>query len=655
MIGYKKMSVNNDEMVKALTHELEHASDASPTQRDNNMAGAEPSPTGRKGEYIVGYDASMVPIVASVNPVPASVQTLPKDSPVSALGYYNGTYYYCAANGELRGLQDKDHQRLRIKSLFIPDISWVESRYPVWATKPVEVNGAKVILPRKGADYERLESVLMHSATLKGIWDPIDKVRDIGAYPVTRGKVDHVLLHEGDYVLHLGNKRPRKKGVGLQDSYFYQKNTTFLPPIHGENPSHKILNVLKSWNYGEYNDLYARLILGWICQGFFAGALPTRSMMWVVGDKGTGKSTLGDFVATVLDKRIISSASTTVAGITQPLGNKRVSVKLDDFINKHKKDDKLSDIMEIIKVAHTGDIVRRGSSEGIGKEYSLFSAFWCSTVSIPGEVGGEVLSRMVIARLRPFVKKNNAPFSIEQAREWGCQLFGHLIDNWQSFDYALKDWRFYITENGGSDRQADVIGTLLAFSDVALLGRYCKREEADSLLPAVVSLINQASEDAVADWVKILDIIGQYQPKIYIGGNVWSVSKLVHDACIAYEDLEVNKKTANDSLETVGLKVVKSTKFGTHEDGTPVSCLAIPKGGNIPIGDAFNDTEWRGVRGGGSPWFDILTRSPHIIKLDNAQSRETVMGKRCYCVYIPVANILGYNPLEKDNDTDELV
>ena len=360
----------------------------------------------------------------------------------------------------------------------------------------------------------------------------------------------------------------------------------------------EMFKAIKTWNFARTtSDIDARIMIGWIAQAFIGGALPWRGMLWLTGDKGTGKSEIG-FLAqyAVGDKRMLTnSTGGSVAGITQNMGKARLPVKLDDFVNKLKQgDDKLSKILEVIKVSHTGDVMRLGGQDGRGKEYSLFSPFLCSTVYLPSEVEGEIRSRFVEVRLNPIENKSDTmPYTDEKAELWGRQAFGKILSRWGDFDEVLSVWRQRLIELGANSRQANVMGPILACSDMILLN--APRDSWTGINEGLQELIEDEKEQDIADYKKILNVIGNHIIKEgQVGGKYNSVNNLIttfFDGGMQTDKALLLK--IKDLLSAQGMAIVEKEIIATDLHGA-IPCIAFPVNGNA--GD------WRSLYGDAVVW-----------------------------------------------------
>jgi hypothetical protein len=135
---------------------------------------------------------------------------LPWDSPVTALGVNDRTYYFLNARGQFAALPDKDIGRNAIIGLFGGD-EYLRTHWPKW-----DKSGKFVV----NFDHGAMSPVLISSCHDKGIWTPEDNVRGVGTW-AEEGDGGEPLL-----VMHCGDKlfvssMPAAVATGLRGRMLY--------------------------------------------------------------------------------------------------------------------------------------------------------------------------------------------------------------------------------------------------------------------------------------------------------------------------------------------------------------------------------------------------------------------------------------------------
>lgn len=580
---------------------------------------------------------------------PASMGVLPPDHPVKPLGK-NGNVSYFAVGGQLRSYTPKELSRNPVSELYSNIVGpkgygmeILYSTFPRYRKIKMGDEMFKVPTPPRFA-AEHATDTLLSAASYAGAWNPMDKERAVGAYPYG---ADGVILHRGDKLICVtdGDTKTHELGLFNHDGsdYFYTGHEP-LPAV----PTHKkdnmnwyigqVFEVIKKWNFAnQTDDIAARLVMGWIAQSFICGALKTRGNLWITAPSGHGKTELGALIEIIVGKLLLSGGDITPAGISQTIGRGRNPFKLDDFVNKYKQfGDALSGVLELIKIAHTGDTIRRGGQDGKSTQYSMHSAFLCSTVVIPPQADGEIRSRFIEIRLAklPETPPDDTPTQLydpELMATCGGAILQKIITLWGDFAETLTGWESRLLSMGATHRQKSVMGPLLAMGDLVLNG------VADGDITAGVTAVLQSEKEKdVDDWRRVLGYIQSYLVgAAYAGGKQYTAGQYLSMAVGDINDSDVAVDDLTKILGGQGMRVELNPDYYP----SPVLIIPIKNAGHIRINDAFRGTEWPQGR-----WMDILTRSPVGFKTPPGV-RYTIGGvKYASMLYIPINTIL--NPEE---------
>jgi hypothetical protein len=162
-----------------------------------------------------------------------------------------------------------------------------------------------------------------------------------------------------------------------------------------------LLEGMRSWNW-ERPELDPLLALGWLMTAKVGGALPQRPVVYVVGQEGAGKSTLQGLIRLAMNEALVSTSNTTQAGIYQKVRQDSVAVMVDEM--EAKEDTRTTDkILELARIAYSGDKMQRGGKDGVGQEFAVMSSFLFSSIALPA-MGAQDASRMAILHMRERAK-----------------------------------------------------------------------------------------------------------------------------------------------------------------------------------------------------------------------------------------------------------
>lgn len=407
----------------------------------------------------------------------------PLDCPISPLGMSSGLdgtqrCYYLNVLGEIVGLEaGNKHGKNHLVALFGHKSRFLEHEWPMWS-KPVreQVGGKWVVTVESkvvGFDQARASRALIEECSRRGIFEPAGRLRGRGAHRLTGGGL---VLHYGDEIATL---RPRANGdlrplewhaTGLHDRMVYPAAMPLPRPWPRSVPpvaAIRVAELLRTWNW-KRPALDPVLLLGAIGQGYIGGALPWRSNVWITGGRGTGKSALNGrpdegqgIIPQLYGEALFRTGNTSAAAIRQSLKNSTVPVMIDEA-EAGADNRKITEVVELARVASSGDKMHRGGQDHQAHEFTLQSPFWFSSINIPPLEGSD-RSRLAILELRPFKPGTKAPnFSAYNFADLGRHLQRRMIDAWPRLAETKAAYHSALSTSGHDGRACDQFGTLLA-------------------------------------------------------------------------------------------------------------------------------------------------------------------------------------------------
>lgn len=463
------------------------------------------------------------------------------DCPVQPLGVHGQVFYYLDL---LRQLQPVDnHTKDRMRALFGGRSDMLGNHFPRWS-KGTEAHPPKVI----GWDQEQAATAMMRACAEKGVWSPIERVRGLGAWPDDAGGV---VLHCGDGILSGG----RWREPGALAGYVYPGDTATPRPTRGSDPSaaRKLLDQLCTWSW-QREDLDAALALGWMVAAMFGGALRWRPLIWITGDRGTGKSSLQDLLEFTLGGRgaVLKSSDPTAAGVWQFLMQSTVPVLIDEL--EAAADNRRSlDVIKLARQAASGGVILRGGADHKGHQFKARSAFAFSSILIPPLLDQDI-SRIALLKLNPLPKGAPRLELVErELRELGQALRGAVLDQWGRWPATLDVYREALAEAGHDSRSADQYGTLLAMVDMVLETSLPDAARADEWAGKLGIETIRDQTDELSDWHRCLNhMLGQHLD-IFRSGERYTLGRWVLAAAGLREYPDPVR--ARDALPGYGLRV----------------------------------------------------------------------------------------------------
>lgn len=429
--------------------------------QDDADSGGDDAPPGESGFDVIRIPRSM-----------RSRLTLPDNCPVVPLGVMEDRFFYLDRIGQLRRVSAEKHGQNTLKSLF-GDTAYLIA---TWPRAKEDGEGGWVAT---GWKPEECGSALMDAAMRKGVFNPDKSVRGAGAW---KGDDGQLIIHFGMDIGVWpadGSKPSWHVPCKMGDWIYPSRPPLPFPSKNSETATGaalEVLNYLRSWNWAR-PDVDPQLLLGWIVAAFLGASLKWHPLFWVVGDKGTGKSTLLLLVSSLLGQFMLSTANATAAYIYQSVGQDSRSVGIDEA-EPDEESRRLQQQMELARAAASGVGLGRGGSDGVPVDFVQRAPYMFCSINMPG-LNGADLSRIavgVLSMLRDFTPPEGAkapPEEDEAAMRkvmgpLGRRLLRRIVDGWHRLPAILKAYRAAMKEAGHSGRGADVFGTQLACAHMVL-------------------------------------------------------------------------------------------------------------------------------------------------------------------------------------------
>lgn len=567
------------------------------------------------------------------------LRPFPPACPIRPLGVLSDTggsqkCFYLDVNGQLVSLEAGNrHGKNGLIHLFGEGRTWLYTHFPQWSApkkKTDRKTGEEIILKPSeivGFDQAEASEALIAECVRLGVFDPSGRMRGRGAHR----QGDHgLVLHFGDKLL-VSDLKPDGRikrftwtDTGLYAGYVYPSAMPIPRPHHEPvtgKAAIKLLKLLRTWHW-KRELLDPRLALGAIAAGFVGGALPWRPNVWITGQRGTGKSTFngqGGVVHQLFGEGVFRTGNASAAAIRQTLKNSTVPVMIDE-IEAGADNRRVNEVIELARVASSGDTMHRGGQDHQAHEFTLRSPFWFSSINIP-PLAPQDRSRLAILELKPLRQGTPPPV----LSEWGLSQIGRelqrrMIDGWHRLEATKAKYHLALAAIGHDARACDQFGTLLACADVAMDDHSTDdglpddqdvAEWAALCRPDRMAEITEATADHVACLQHLLTSMVQSrggEEREQLGSWIdkalaAAMEPILADAVAADKNAErlrnlglklVNAKFYPEERDTAG-KVIKASRWGAQEfhQGEP-GYLAIA-GQHQGLDKLYEGTSWRGI------------------------------------------------------------
>lgn len=567
---------------------------------------------------------------------------MPPDCPVQILGMDGDVLYLIDAMGQLATCEPSQFGQNFVQRLFQGRHLYLYWAWPRFSKDGVIENWRT----------EKVRECFYGAAAHAGLFSQVDQVRGRGAWRHRKGGL---IMHCGD-VLYMSDRRGRAGELlpldtGFHDGFLYPRRPSLDEPwseplAPHENPARDILEALRRWNW-KRPEVDPVLMLGWIVLALLGGAPHWRPVVFLIGDKATGKSTLQAMLREILRSTLVQSADTTAAGIYQRMGQDSLPVAIDE-LEAEADTRKTMAVVKLARLAASGSQMSRGGQDHVGTQFRAWSCFLFSSINPPPLLPQD-LSRMALLRLQPLDKaRAHEPPPVMDGDACGRMLRRVILDNWSRYDAALAAYREVLAAGGHDGRGQDTLGVLLACADIAL-----GPELAEELGVPMVDDIGRWSEllatstmleyeDNSANWRNCLRQLLTSPVEAWRGGKRHTVGQMLHDlmsgnvideGAAAGEEVDLNK--ANEYLAQAGLRVLPPGKVKGER-----WLLAVPNDSQLVARLFGRENLFAGVPGAGI-WKEALRQAPaELILTDKAHNRVTINGfqERCTLVRIEVFN-----------------
>lgn len=576
---------------------------------------------------------------------------LPDDCPVTPLGVDGDVYYFLDTIGQLRALGAREFSKMSVLSLFMG-----RQHYLWWAWPRMSKEGKTTNFAN-----DDVSACLMGACAAKGPWTPTDRVRGRGAWLGVKGDL---IVHCGTYLYMHGRVHP----TGEHGRYVYPKRPAALSPwphrIDSEiNPARVILPMLRKWKW-KRPGVDPVLLLGWIGASMLGGALDWRPMVYLTGDRGTGKSTLQRVIRGLFGDGIISTANTTAAGIYQLVAQDSLPVAIDE-LEGSEDNRQAKKLLELARQASSGDKGLRGGDRGTGTEFRIQSTFLLSSILIPPMLPQD-RSRFALLSLdkidpslppptrvgahdlallgrKGIAHDSQDELSAEDFARLGRMMLRRMIDAFPDRHAKLRAYREVLREHGHDQRGQDTFGSLLACADMMVGDAFDDLgldmgETLSSWGEALAAGSIAELADVNESWLDCLNYLLGAPVEAWRNGAKATIGRQI----VAYMDGEegsTDSKHVRGVLEQagVGLKLDVSGKW-----------LAIPNSSPL-LHRLFVGSRWAGDASVGL-WSQALKHGPQGTLWESGHCR--INGVNSRCTMISLDALYGRNGIMRGSGED---
>lgn len=531
-------------------------------------------------------------------------ETMMQECPIQPLGMSNGVYFFTSPEGELRNLAARDFTDRQLISLFAGDLSWMVQNFPSYDKEGNPSGDFKV---------KKVTAALMRACHMRGIFSTETPLRGHGVWRFG----EKVVVHTGDGIYY--DRAWFAPGKIIGHAIYIARAKVDRPDFDqplDDFQTRQIRQWFNAWAFRENGD--ADLLFGFLGAALLGGFPSWRVHALVVGERGTGKSSLGEFIADCLGAQGTQMNNYTEAGLRQRLQNEARAIWLDEGETGHDQSARrMADVIRLLRLLSSGEGARivRGSSGGQAQSSTVTGCVMITAIN-PPHLEPQDRSRIIEINLNKPEQRETTEKDLEyfktEARARSNGLRARAVSRAGHFAAAFSLFRRTLVIHGCDGRQADLFATLLSGRSTLLDSGMPTQEDATALVAtykerlSVIFIEDREASDGQICLNQLYDfILDNYrnEKRISIGQQLM--------ACIAdnAEDM---------ALQAFGMKVMRC------EDG--YKKLFIPND-HVQLKRIFANSVW-----GNGGWNKSLQRLPGV---KSTPDPVRVAGSKRRGVYVP--------------------
>jgi len=450
----------------------------------------------------------------------------PEPCPVRPLGFRQGEYFFVTAPREIRKFRSSQlHGRGGVEDLFAGAMWWPLKHFRKW--------DAEKEAPTGGLQGRRCITMLMGLCIAAGYFDDGRPHRGVGTW---RGPDDRPVVHAGDRILDDAAGEIFDPGSELGEalyvigaprqapSYLNRNRNGFDWAPAGLEACHRVAADLDEW---QWSDVEARdLFLGGLWCDMLGDAPLWKPHKFVRAPAGAGKSSLLRWAKALLGGAAHPVLKTySRAYLEDHFGHTGCAILLDEAESETEAERvrKIVDLLLLLSDdgAKGGRFQRDIDLHGTVTMVATLTEDWKATIR----------SRVAYLELRPL--KDPLPTEsllamIEQAAVLSPAIRARAIARWDLFVENLRRVRPRMLELGGSPRDGDQYGHLLA-------GLGCMTSDApysddelarlERFAPYILTIAD--AKDGTDDPSELFNVMMGLPGELWMGGERLTIGQMI--------------------------------------------------------------------------------------------------------------------------------
>lgn len=533
--------------------------------------------------------------------------------PVVFLGQHGGDFHFFDHMGQLRVLAAHHiAQPAQISVLFgHQGAAWLAQKFPALSQRGV---------PTGRFDAADVGHWIIEQSSVAGLFDLRLPVRGIGVWRAR----DVAVLHLGDLLVWDGEeRRPGFREAGALWPA-HPAAVKLAPPAPPEDARH-LETLFGRWHWRQ--PMAEAVLFGLYAAGMMGAAIPWRPHGFVVGEAGSGKSTLFDLLAEANPLATLVN-DYTEAGLRQTLATHASAALLDEAdADEASAMEKLQRVIGLLRRSSGGAGVSalRGGAGGTPQRFDVVASALMGGILPPVFLPQDAsrITRLDVLRRAPDGAPLPSPAERARLRANGPALLARAMKVLPRFAAAFEEARRQLLAlDGEAPRVADQIGAILA-------ARHIMQHDSD--------LPDLSEEIGILAWA-----IPSAETRQAEGGPQQALHHLLHAPMETFRQGE---------RPTVRRQIMAALEVGTEASISDARRSLMDHGmrvGPYPLSDpngplclyVMNQHQqlarvFAGTRWAGGKWAEDLARLPYAIRPDNPV--KLMSGTKVRCVVIPPA------------------
>lgn len=468
------------------------------------------------------------------------------DWPFKCLGYDHGRYYFLSrSSNQILHYPTSGLVKANLRGL--APMEWWYDTYP-------KVEKEKVV----GVNWDQAVNEILDKSHKAGVFHADDRQRGCGVWAESRGP----LIHCGDKVIFLGREY---SAFEFQSHYIYEA----APP--------RFKLGVKALTTAEARKLYkicteaswkdeksGKILAGWIVASIVGGCLKWRPHIWIMGERGSGKSWI---ITDVLTKVFGSlayflGAGSTEAGIRQSLQHDCLPVIMDEMEGESLRDSEiLQSIITMSRRSSSGQRMAKGTSDGIAQSFTLQSSFCFASINHSIAQGADesrisILESQkdnrppeVFAALDEFARRTLTP---EYSERLLCRIIEDLPFILKNISTFMVEIRKKMKDARAAQQLAPLLAGVFSLTNGGLITAAAAQKWLDNN-----DFKSYTATDAQKDCERAWDFLMTSRIKVVGKSKTFDVQigKAITVALNDYEDEGFTNKEARAALDTIDIKV----------------------------------------------------------------------------------------------------